>query len=66
MFARTHHAFSPWIIVNSDDKKRARIESMKYILSQFDYEGKGNNHPDLVADPNIVYRYFRLSKQLDV
>lgn len=65
MFVRTHNSFSPWIIVQSDDKKRARIESMKYVLSQFNYEGKGNNHPQILPDPNIVHRYFRSSNQLD-
>lgn len=61
MFAKTHHAFCPWIIINSNNKKRARVESMKYVLSQFDYEGKGNNHEHILADPNIVHRFFRHS-----
>ncbi|WP_339837173.1 polyphosphate kinase 2 [uncultured Maribacter sp.] len=59
MFARTHHAFCPWIIVKSNDKRLARIESIKFVLSQFDYEGKGSNCPDLLPDPNIVHRFFR-------
>lgn len=63
MFARTHHAFCPWIIVKSDDKRRARIESMKFVLSQFDYEGKGSNCPDLQHDPNIVHRFFRQQRK---
>jgi len=63
MFARTHHAFCPWIIVKSDDKKRARVESIKYVLSQFDYDGKGTNCPDLLPDPNIVHRFFRHQKK---
>ena len=63
MFARTHHAFCPWIIVKSDDKKRARVESIKYVLSQFDYDGKGTNCPDLLPDPNIVLRFFRHQKK---
>lgn len=62
MFARTHNAFCPWIIVKSDDKRRARIESIKYVLSQFDYDGKGSNCPDLLPDPNIVHRFFRQQK----
>lgn len=61
MFAKTHHAFCPWIIINSNNKKRARVESMKYVLSQFNYEGKGNNHEHILADPNIVNRFFRHS-----
>lgn len=65
MFARTHMPFSPWVIVKSNDKKKARLESMKYVLSQFNYEGKGDNQDLIWADPNIVHSYFRLVKQLD-
>lgn len=65
MFSRTHTPFSPWIIVNSDDKKKARLESIRYILSTFPYEGKENAKVSVMPDPNIVHRYYRLSKQLD-
>ena len=37
MFARTDTDFSPWTVVKSNDKKRARIGAMRYVLSQFDY-----------------------------
>ncbi len=30
----------PWTIIKSDDKKRARINGMKYFLSQLDYKGQ--------------------------
>ena len=65
MFARTHTSFSPWIIVKSDQKKRARLESMKYVLSLFNYNTNKNAKANLFPDPNIVQRYFRLIKQLD-
>ena len=31
---------SPWVIIKSDDKKRARINAMRYLLSQLDYPDK--------------------------
>ncbi|MCB0516507.1 MAG: polyphosphate kinase 2 [Chitinophagales bacterium] len=65
MFSRTHHAFSPWIIVKSNNKKRARLESIKYLLSQFSYDGKGTNAENIMPDPNVVQRYFRLITQID-
>ncbi|MXV38164.1 polyphosphate kinase 2 [Flavobacteriaceae bacterium Ap0902] len=65
MFARTHTSFCPWIIVKSNDKKKARLESIKYVLSQFDYDNKGENYQNILPDPNIVNRYFRMVKQLD-
>ncbi len=42
----------PWTIVKSDDKKRARINSIKYFLSQLDYKGKDKKKLDY--DPRII------------
>ena len=65
MFYRTHNSFSPWVVINSNDKQRARLESIKYVLSLFDYDNKGSNCKALLPDPNIVQRYFRNTVQLD-
>ncbi len=40
MFFYTSTADSPWRIIKSDDKKRARINAIRYFLSHFDYPGK--------------------------
>lgn len=66
MFSKTHTNFSPWIIVKTNDKKQARLESMRYILSQFDYEGKGESGINILPDPNVVMRYHRSSIQIDI
>ena len=66
MFTKTHTNFSPWIIVKANDKKRARLESMRYVLSQFDYTGKGESGIPLQPDPNIVMRYHRSTVQIDI
>lgn len=57
MFAATDLDFSPWTVVKSNDKKRARINAMRAFLNQFDYEGKD---PGVVFDPDpkIVGRGF--------
>ncbi len=39
-FSNTHSKKCPWVIINSDDKKKARINSIKYLLNQFDYDKK--------------------------
>ena len=65
MFSKTHTTFSPWIIIKTNDKKEARLESMRYVLSQFDYEGKGNSGTTVLPDPNVVQRYHRMVKQID-
>jgi polyphosphate kinase 2 len=38
MLARTHTGSTPWHIVPSDDKKRARLNCISHLLSQFAYE----------------------------
>ena len=40
MIAHTDTDHAPWITVRSNDKKRARLNAMRYFLDQFDYEGK--------------------------
>jgi len=65
MFSKSHTAFSPWIVVKTNDKKQARLESMRYILSQFDYEGKGEQDVTLLPDPNVIMRYHRSAIQID-
>lgn len=66
MFSRTHNAFSPWIIVKSDNKLNARLEAIRYVLSLFEYEGKENAKGNLNTDPNVLQRYFRMVKQIDL
>ena len=53
MFFYTDTADAPWTVVKSDDKKRARINAMRFILSQLDYPNK-NEKISLTPDPLIV------------
>ena len=52
-FRSTDTDWAPWTVVKSNDKKRARLEAMRHVLSLFDYEGKDH---ELVGtpDPHIV------------
>ena len=65
MFSKTHTNYSPWIILKANDKKRARLESIRYVLSIFDYKGKSNEKIALALDPNVVMHYFRSQDHLD-
>ncbi|RLD29040.1 MAG: polyphosphate kinase 2 [Bacteroidetes bacterium] len=65
MFSKTHTTFSPWIIIKTNNKKEARLESMRYILSRFDYDNKGDSASILFPDPNVVQRYHRMVRQID-
>ncbi len=40
MFFFTSTADCPWIIIKSDDKKRARINAIRYLLGKIEYPGK--------------------------
>ncbi len=53
MFTRTDVPEAPWTVIRSNDKKRARLEAMRYVLTLFDYEGKDAGVVGL-ADPLIT------------
>jgi polyphosphate kinase 2 len=55
MFFFTDTADAPWVIVKSDDKKRARLNCMRHFLSSVDYPGK-NAEVVGTFDPLIVGR----------
>jgi polyphosphate kinase 2 len=65
MFSRTHTSFSPWIIVKANNKRRARLESIRYVLSILDYEGKEEARVSVIPDPNIVTRFHRSVIKID-
>jgi polyphosphate kinase 2 len=49
MFFFTDLADAPWTVVKSNDKRRARLEAMRYVLSMFRYQGK---NAELVGEPD--------------
>jgi hypothetical protein len=49
MFFFTDVPDAPWTVVKSNDKKRARIEAMRYVLSQVPYEGRDD---ELIGQPD--------------
>ena len=55
MILNTDTDWAPWTMIKSNDKKRARINAMRFFLNQFDYDGKDPTvvHP---ADPLLVQR----------
>jgi hypothetical protein len=55
MFAATDTPHAPWIVINADCKKRARLNAMRYVLSHFQYPHK--NEKDVGSlDPLLVSR----------
>ena len=57
MFSKTHTPYSPWMIVRGDDKMTARLESIRYVLTQIPYEGKKAAEVSLHPEPEIVMRF---------
>lgn len=55
MFYNTDSAESPWIVIKSDDKKRARLNAMRYVLNKIPYDNKDTSVVGSV-DPLIVGR----------
>lgn len=51
MFLRTDSDWAPWTTIKSNDKKRARVNAMRYFLNQFDYDGKDR---DVVFEPDPI------------
>ena len=49
MFFYTDTADAPWTVVKSNDKKRARLEAMRHVLTLFPYAGKD---ADVVGTPD--------------
>ena len=59
MFSKTHTSYCPWMIIKTNNKKVARLEAMRHVLSKFDYDNKSDDNVSLSPDPNVVMRYFR-------
>lgn len=67
MFSKTHTTFSPWIIVKTNNKREARLESIRYVLSKFPYQDeKQKSKTSILPDPNVVARYYRHIEQIDI
>ncbi|MCP5245744.1 MAG: polyphosphate kinase 2 [Burkholderiales bacterium] len=60
MFYYTDTADSPWTVIKSDCKKRARLNAMRYVLHKLPYKNKNPDHigsldPLLVGRAHVVY-----------
>jgi polyphosphate kinase len=60
MLAATNTSEAPWTIVKSNDKKRARLEAMRWVLARFPYADRDDEivgTPDgrVVGPPSVVY-----------
>jgi polyphosphate kinase len=64
MFFYTDTADAPWVVVKSNDKKRARLNCMRHFLSTIDYPGKDHEVVG-TPDPLIVGRAAQVLRGAD-
>ena len=60
MFAATDTKASPWVVVKSDDKRRARLNCMRFVLRSFDYDPEvlrrvRKPNPKLIGPAKTLY-----------
>jgi len=60
MFFYTHTGHAPWTVVRSNDKKRGRVEALRWVLHLIDYPEKeldvvGTPDPLIVGPPENIY-----------
>jgi polyphosphate kinase 2 len=51
MFHYTDTSECPWTVVKSNDKKRARLQAIRHVLSLFDYPDKDH---DVIGEPDTA------------
>jgi polyphosphate kinase 2 len=60
MFFYTDTADAPWTVIKSNDKKRARLAAMRFVLGRFDYPDKdlevvGESDPRIVVSAASIF-----------
>jgi polyphosphate kinase 2 (PPK2 family) len=53
MFKKTSTEISPWIAIDSNDKRMSKLNGIRYILNQIPYENKKTKLLDVY--PEIVF-----------
>ena len=57
MLARTHHPSAPWHVVKANDKREARVNLIRDLLTRLPYKGKKKR--TLTPDPGVVFEFER-------
>lgn len=64
-FSFSDTKFAPWTIIESNDKKSARLNAMRYLLGQFEYPAKSKNKSLKEIDWDIVLTGKQKLKELE-
>lgn len=57
MFQKTHATDRPWIILQGNSKRMARLEAIRHVLHVSDYDGKADCSLSLEPNPKIIRTY---------
>lgn len=55
MFARTHNPVAPWTVVRADNKRQARLNLIKDLLTRLYYHDK--DEAALLINPEVIFQY---------
>ena len=55
LLKKTHTSKNPWFVIRSDDKNKARLETMKLLLSSIPYRGRSRKL-DFRLDPEVIIK----------
>ena len=59
MFKKTGKKHCPWVVIRGNDRDKARLEAMRYVLNALDYPDKGKTGERIKPDKRIVkLKYF--------
>ena len=65
MFDKTNSSFNPWIIVKANNKKKARLESIRYVLNKIPYVGKEDAVIKIKPNKSVVASLDTIKKEID-
>jgi polyphosphate kinase 2 len=55
LLQRTHTRKNPWFVIRADDKHKARLETMKLLLTMIPYRGR-SRRLDFGLDPDVIIK----------
>ncbi len=55
LLQKTHTSKNPWFVIRADDKHKARLETMKLLLTQIPYRGRSRKL-DFRLDPEVIIK----------
>jgi len=65
MLLSTHTPYAEWTVIKSDNKRKARINCIKHILSHVDYPDKIDN-THLILDKSVVFNGAEELKRMEI